>query len=205
MCNICNMRYLKLCLMTLLPYFAISQSSISGKLVKESDNSVVDFAYVALYQASDSTMIKVETANEFGEFKINDLSAGDYFLKATYIGLPDLKKDVFSLKANEALSLGVLKFKSAAVEMNEFNITAERAIVSVEPDKTIFNVEGTINSTGSDAIELLRKAPSVTVDNNDNINVLGRSGVLLYIDGKQLPLAGDDLSNYLKKIGRAHV
>ncbi|MFT5167572.1 MAG: iron complex outermembrane receptor protein, partial [Saprospiraceae bacterium] len=66
--------------------------------------------------------------------------------------------------------------------------------------RMVFNVQGTINSTGSDAIELLRKAPGVTVDNNDNINVLGRSGVLLYVDGKRLPLNGDDLSNYLKNI-----
>ncbi len=53
---------------------------------------------------------------------------------------------------------------------------------------------------GSDALSLMRKAPSVTVDNNDNISVLGRAGVLLYVDGKRLPLSGEDLSNYLKNI-----
>jgi iron complex outermembrane receptor protein len=50
-------------------------------------------------------------------------------------------------------------------------------MVEVKPDRTVFNVEGTINSTGSDAMNLLRKAPGVTVDNNDNVNVLGRAGV----------------------------
>jgi len=53
---------------------------------------------------------------------------------------------------------------------------------------------------GTDAISLLRKAPGVTVDNNDNISVLGRYGELLYVDGKRLPLAGDDLSNYLQSL-----
>ncbi|MFK8010305.1 MAG: outer membrane beta-barrel protein [Saprospiraceae bacterium] len=84
--------------------------------------------------------------------------------------------------------------------MQEATVTASRVIVEIKPDRTVFNVEGTINSVGSDAISLLRKAPGVTVDNNDNINVLGRAGVLLYIDGKRLPLVGDDLKNYLQNL-----
>ncbi|MBK8404875.1 MAG: hypothetical protein IPL25_12565 [Saprospiraceae bacterium] len=47
---------------------------------------------------------------------------------------------------------------------------------------------------------MLRKAPSVTVDNNDNISVLGRTGVLVYVDGKRLPLNGEELSNYLQSL-----
>ena len=82
----------------------------------------------------------------------------------------------------------------------EHTITANRVMVEVKADRTVFNVDGTINSTGEDALALMRKAPGVTVDNNDNINVLGRSGVLIYIDGKRLPLGGDELSDYLKNI-----
>ncbi len=72
--------------------------------------------------------------------------------------------------------------------------------MEVKPDRTVFNVDGTINSVGSDAIGLLRKAPNVTVDNNNSINVLGRSGVLLYVAGKRLPLTGEELNNYLQNI-----
>ncbi|MEL6141049.1 MAG: outer membrane beta-barrel family protein, partial [Bacteroidota bacterium] len=70
----------------------------------------------------------------------------------------------------------------------------------VKPDRTVFNVQGTINAVGDNGLDLLRKAPGVTVDNNDNINVLSRSGVLVYVDGKRLPLAGEDLSNYLRSL-----
>jgi outer membrane receptor protein involved in Fe transport len=72
--------------------------------------------------------------------------------------------------------------------------------MEVKPDRTVFNVEGTINSAGDNAIGLLRKAPGVLVDNNNNISVLSRSGVLLYVDGKRLPLTGDDLTNYLENL-----
>jgi outer membrane receptor protein involved in Fe transport len=54
-------------------------------------------------------------------------------------------------------------------------------------------------------MSLLRKAPGVTVDNNDNINVLGRAGVLLYVDGKRLPLTGQDLTNYLQNLSAEQI
>ncbi len=96
------------------------------------------------------------------------------------------------------IDLGVLAFAKDAIELTTATVTANRVMVEVKPDRTVFNVDGTINSAGDDAMSLMRKAPGVTVDNNDNITVLGRSGVQIFIDGKRLPLSGDDLANYLK-------
>ncbi len=79
-------------------------------------------------------------------------------------------------------------------------MTARRQIVEIKSDRTVFNVEGTINSAGGDGMSLLRKAPGVVVDNNDNIIVMGRSGVLVYIDGKRSPLAGEALTAYLQSL-----
>ncbi|HHS95044.1 MAG TPA: TonB-dependent receptor, partial [Phaeodactylibacter sp.] len=87
-----------------------------------------------------------------------------------------------------------------AIELQEATVTATRALVEVKADRTVFNVQGTINAVGEDAISLLRKAPGVMVDNNNNISVLGRSGVLVYIDGKRLPISGDELSGYLQSL-----
>lgn len=193
---------MKLIITIILTFFCFnlySQSSIKGEL-KGSDGSAVAFANVALYNSSDSSMVKVETTGVSGNFHIKNIKTGNYFLKATFVGLPDLVKPNIQLGLNEVKNLQGLTFESQAEELKEFAVTTERIMVEVKPDRTIFNVEGTINSVGSDAISLLRKAPSVTVDNNDNIIVLGRSGVKVYIDGKRLPLSGDDLSNYLKNL-----
>ena len=80
----------------------------------------------------------------------------------------------------------------------EVTVVARRPIVEVQADKTILNVEGTVNSTGLSALELLRKAPGVTVDNNDNINVKGKNQVKVMIDGRDVPLDGKDLAALLK-------
>ena len=184
---------------TITFFFTHAQSTIKGAL-KDNNGEAIPFVNIALYSVLDSTLIKVETSIDNGSFQITNIKAGNYFLKATFVGLPDLVVPTITLKENETKDLANLTFKAQAEELAAFTVVEERVMVEVKPDRTIFNVEGTINSTGSDAISLLRKAPAVTVDQNDNINVLGRSGVRVYVDGKQLPLSGDDLSNYLKNL-----
>ena len=44
-------------------------------------------------------------------------------------------------------------------------------MIEVTADKTVFNVEESINATGSNAFELLQKSPGVTIDKDDNILV----------------------------------
>ena len=78
-------------------------------------------------------------------------------------------------------------------------------MVEVKADRTILNVEGTINATGNDALELLRKSPGVTIDKDDNISLSGKNGVQVYIDGKPTPLTGTDLANYLKSLQSSQI
>lgn len=191
--------YLTVLLCTLGLVMQAQDSTIEG-LLQDPDGAAVIYANVALYSASDSSLVKVETTDELGAFKMNNIPAGTYNLSATYVGAQDLWKNGIELNDGQALELGTLQFASTAIELAEATVTASRAMVEVKPDRTVFNVQGTINSTGSDALALLRKAPGATVDNNDNIVLLGRSGVLVYVDGKRLPLTGEDLSNYLQNL-----
>jgi len=168
--------------------------------LKSAGGEAVAFANVALFHTADSSLYKAGTSDEAGIFEMRALGAGAYFLKAIGIGFEDLRRNELVLTADQQLDLGVLTLASKTMDLAEATVTAARVLVEIKPDRTIFNVDGTINSVGSDAISLLRKAPNVTVDNNDNISVLGRAGVLLYVDGKRLPLTGEDLTNYLQNL-----
>lgn len=172
---------------------------INGKL-QNADSEPLIFANVALYRSSDSTLVKAEATNDKGSFKLVNIPAGSYWLKASYIGLPEFEKSDITLSDNQTLDVGVLTFSESVIELETALVKADRALVEIKPDRTVFNVSGTINSAGSDALSLLRKAPGVLVDNNDNVSVLGRSGVQIYVDGKLLPLNGDALSAYLNNL-----
>jgi len=179
-----------------LPLYIFSQSSnINGRLFDSEDQPIV-YANVLLLSGVDSSMVKVETTDIDGRFSFVSIPTGKYMVKATYLAHEDYYSKLLDLQSQD-IDLGTHSMSSSSIELQETVITAKRSIVEVKADRTIFNVQGTINSTGSNGLDLLRKAPGVLVDNNDNIIVLGRSGVLVYVDGKRLPLSGEDLKNYL--------
>ncbi len=174
-------------------------SQIKGLLQDDQGEAVV-YANVLLHSSVDSSLVKVETTDDAGLFNFVDVNAGSYFIKASYVGLSDLEVTNFDVVESDFKDLGLLKFSASSTSLSEVTVTATRALVEVKPDRTVFNVQGTINSVGEDALALMRKAPSVTVDNNDNISILGRTGVRIFIDGKVLPLSGTELSNYLQNL-----
>ncbi len=174
-----------------------AQNSIQGLLIDDQNESVV-FANVGLYQASDSSLVKVETSDAAGIFKFHMIPEGNYYLHVTYVGFKDLYLPL--AHSPSEVNLGEIQMEKDAIELQETVVRANKRMVEVKPDRTVFNVQGAVNSAGSDAIELLRKAPAVTLDNNDNISVLGRAGVQIYINGKRLPLSGDDLTSYLRSL-----
>ncbi len=119
--------------------FLFSQTyaaSISGQL-QNNDGTAVDYANVALYYSADSSLYKVEASDENGNFKLQALKAGNYFLIASYIGLDDLTRRDINLTADQDLEIGILKFGAASIELGEAMVTAKRALVEIKPDRTV--------------------------------------------------------------------
>lgn len=180
-----------------------AQQTITGIVIDET-NKPVDFATIALKSAKDSSLVKVETTDLNGAFKLIGIAPGSYFITSTFLGFTDSNSEVFKVD-NQLISLPKIIMAASSQKLDEVLVTAQRAMVEIKPDRTIFNVQGTINSIGDNLINLLRKAPGVLVDNNDNITVLSRSGVLVYVDGRRLPLSGQDLTSYLQNISSDQV
>ncbi len=62
------------------------------------------------------------------------------------------------------------------------------------------NIDASPTNTGLSAFEILEKSPGITIDNNDNISLKGKQGVIILMDGKPAYLSGKDLSNYLRSL-----
>ncbi|MEJ7677455.1 MAG: outer membrane beta-barrel family protein [Segetibacter sp.] len=65
---------------------------------------------------------------------------------------------------------------------------------------TILNVDASPTNTGTNALELLEKSPGVSVDNDGNISLKGKQGVLILIDGKPTNMSATDLAAFLKNM-----
>ncbi len=184
-------------LFLLLTFAAINAQSISGRVFSQ-EKETVPFAAVTLNQLQDSTLVKAVITNEEGFFEIKNAPNGTYNLNITNIGFADYQKEILFL--GTPLDLGNITLETVAEALDEVEVVAEKPMVQVLADKTVFNVENTINATGTSAFELLRKAPGVVLDNNGGIIVEGKVGVQIFIDDKLSVLQGQDLTNYLESL-----
>jgi iron complex outermembrane receptor protein len=171
--------------------------SINGVLQSELGNSV-PYAAITLNRSIDSTLVKATISEENGGFVLQGILPGEYNLNISSIGYEDYDRNLNYNGGN--LNLGVILLYETTESLEEVTVVAEKPMVQVFADKTVFNVENTINATGTSAFELLRKAPGVIVDNNGGIVLEGKTGVQIFIDGKLSVLQGEDLFNYLESI-----
>jgi iron complex outermembrane receptor protein len=178
---------------------AQSPATIRGKVVDDT-KAPQEFVNVVLHAAADSSIVKTELTDKEGKFEIMNMAAGSYFIRTNYIGFGDEVTANFSVKEGQDFTLPTIAMKPMSNEMAEVEVVYKKPLVEVQAEKTVFNVEGTVNAMGLNAMELLRKAPGIMLDNNENISVKGRSGVAVYIDGRISPLNGDGLKAYLKSV-----
>ncbi|MCI0751117.1 MAG: TonB-dependent receptor [Flammeovirgaceae bacterium] len=175
-----------------------SLPQITG-ILKEQNGEAAAFVAVILLN-KDSAVVKTEVSNAEGRFNFLQVKSGEYRIVTRSLQYKPFKSDFFNYTVGQSSDLGKVELATSVTELKEVTVTGARQMVEIHPDKTVFNVQGTINSSGNDAIDLLSKAPGIILDNNENLVVMGKNGVLIYIDGKRVQLRGDDLTAMLKSL-----
>lgn len=181
-----------------------AETGIQGRIVDENQAPVV-YASVALMQTADSTLVKAGYSAEDGSFLFPQLASGSYYLNVSFMGYDTYSTPRIDVRDNELTKIDPIALSPFATALGEVVVASTKPVVEVKPDKTVFNIEGSVNAIGNNALDLLRKAPGVVVDNNERLMLVGKTGVKVYIDGKQSILNGDDLANYLKTLQSSQI
>ncbi len=195
----------------IIAILALILSSLSGfaqkieGIVLNEDSARLGNCTLTLTNISTKKIIKLTATNKLGEYVFENVQIDSFQITVSYVGYTNFKTSVLKAKANETTLVPNIILQKSKNNLNEVVVTAKRQMLEVKADKMVVNVEGTINAVGSDALELIRKAPGVAVDKDDNIQMSGKSGVQIYIDGKPSPLTGEDLANYLKAVQSSQI
>lgn len=190
-------------MVTIISYGALKAQTISG-VVNDATGKPAIFASLALYNAKDTTLVKGAATDEQGKFELTNMTSGKYFITASFVGFNNVNSKVFEYDGKN-LSVEPIALKKSENNLKEVTVTSTKPLIEVKADKLIVNVEGSINSTGYNALELLQKSPGIQVDKDDNVLVQGKQGVKIYIDGRPSPLAGRDLAATLKSINSSDI
>ena len=82
----------------------------------------------------------------------------------------------------------------------EVIVVANKQFIRTLVDKTVLNIAAKPSTAGQNALDLLKIAPGVVVDPNENIQMGGKNGVTVLIDNQNTQLSAQDLAQLLKSI-----
>jgi len=175
-----------------------TKTNVSGKII-DKNNAPVSFAEVLLYQIPDTTLIKHDMSNENGIYRFDEISPGNYFVKARLMGYEDKTSRDFNV-ADEAVTLEDIVLEGDVVALQEVTVTSKKQFVEQHADKMVINPEATITTASDNVLDILAKSPGVMVDKDGNITLKGKSGITVLIDDKPTYLNAEQLSVMLKNL-----
>lgn len=178
---------------------AASAQQVTGNVVDQQGKPLPN-ATVSLLNTKDSSVVKLGASNTEGHYSFNGIKQGNYLVLSSHVGYAPVYSAGFAFTGTGEHAVTSIQASKLTAEMKNVVIVSKKPMVEVKADKTIVNVEGTINAVGNDALELLRKSPGVMIDKDDNISLAGKNGVAVYIDGRPTPLSAADLAAYLKTL-----
>lgn len=178
--------------LVLMLLHCLAAGAQTGQVLDKNSQPLAN-ASVSLLRSTDSLLLKSTISDSQGLFSLESPTGQLCLIYITAVGY----KPVYISASPGQLQI---KLEKKSESMKEVIVMGKKPLIEIKSDKLIFNVEGSINASGSNGLELLQKSPGVIIDKDDNIILSGKNGVRIYLDGKPTPLAGTDLSAYLRSL-----
>lgn len=187
------------CLLAWGTSFAQKKGNIGGKVVAE-NNEAVPYSLVRLINLLDTTKVKEAAANMDGIYQFQQVAEGQYQIKVKMVGYQNYSSPKISYTGND-LQLPAVKLQSSSKQLKEVSVVGQKPFVERKADKTVLNVENNVTATGNSVLELLEKAPGVTIDRQtEQIKLNNKAGITIMVDGKQNFLSGADITTVLSNM-----
>ena len=163
------MKYTLLCLLSLVSFTAMSRTGSMSGMVRGTAGKPIPEVNILVLRAADSGFVKAAVTNQEGSYLADPLADGQYIVKAQMNGYETKFAGPLTVQGNVAAMPDIIL--QAKKELKEVTVRSQKPLIEAHADKIVMNVENSIISTGSTALEVLQRAPGVNVDQNDNISL----------------------------------
>nr|WP_210488805.1 TonB-dependent receptor [Rufibacter aurantiacus] len=178
---------------------AQSPGKISGVVTDSITGKPVQYTTVSLLRKGSTTSLDGTLTDAQGRFTFAGIAAGEYSLAFSFIGYEAVSRhNIVLTDQKPEVHVGTIKLKVAATKLKEVTVQGLRPTITQEADKMVVSVQGTALAAGRTAYDVLTRAPGVFIDQEGNIQLNGRSGVTVMLDGKLTYLSARDLRSLLE-------
>ena len=168
---------------------------VKGEVIGEAEKPLAS-ATIALLDRNEMDAVKV-TADSNGYFNISHRIKGTYTLLISHSGYKVYRSTPFELSNND---FGKIRLVISSSDLEAVVVESKQNLVEVDGGTVVFNVAKSINAQGTNALEVLKRAPGIFVKNEAAISLNGRRGALILLDGKQTYLSGKELIDLLRSM-----
>ncbi len=170
---------------------------VSGSVTDETGKGA-PFASVALLKAKDSSLVKGAITKDNGAYAFDHVANGTYIIRTTVLGYAKAYSKPVKVNPDAAeATVPAIKLTPTSKTLNAVEINAAKPLIERKLDRMVMNVENSVLAAGNDAMEILERAPGVTVDKDDNISIKGKQGVTVMINDKLTHLSSAQLATLL--------
>jgi outer membrane receptor protein involved in Fe transport len=163
---------------------------LSGTVKNGTDKTALTFANVVLKKATDSSFVAGVVTDEKGQFSIQNILEGNYFLEVSIIGYVTKMVPFLAGKLNKFFDIGVIVLVPESAALSEVVVSAKTDAVNDKMDKKTFKLSDNISQAGGSLLQSMKNLPGVTIDESGKVLLRGSNRVTVLIDGKQTALTG---------------
>ena len=186
-------------------YFAIQKKDTKAKaieirgMVMNEKNEPMPYCNVLLL-ASDSTFVNGCVTQADGSFLMMGEEGVSYKLRASFIGYATATQTIGSKNLIQLVPDNHL--------LEDVVVTGQKQQPTIiqQAGKLIFNIENSISAQGTNAFEILKYTPGVTViDGSKTISINGQSNILVMLNGKQTYMQPSEVIDLLKSTPSSNI
>lgn len=173
--------------------------TIGGSIKDVLSKRPIDGVTIEIVKAKDSSLVKITSSDKEGNFSAENMGNGTYRILSTALGYKKFYSQIVIIEDSN-IRIGTIFLITEATSLKEVVVVRNKSFIERKIDKTIINVDASILYAGGNAMEILEASPGVSVDKDGNISLKGKSGVNIMINGKPANLAGQQLTDLLKRM-----
>lgn len=171
-----------------------TESAITGTVLDKADGKALAFATVGV-MGRDSTLIAGTICDESGKYSITGIPSGSHLLTYSLMGYKTVTSTFDA--SGDVTELPPVYLEPDFERLNAAVVGEHVKLVEMKADKLVMNIAQSSFASGSDALELIKKAPGVTVDKDGNVKLNGKT-VSVWIDGRPSHMDGKSLEALLR-------
>jgi len=195
-----SMKYFSLLIICMLGFVSFgrakSDPTITGRIINQKQEAIPG-ASVYLLTANAKGLIKAAITNDAGVFTLSGYPKGRFIVEVSAIGYTKAVSDAFDA-GDSALQIPTLTLNAIHTEIAAVTVTGDLPQIQSKNGKLVMNVENSSLAAGNNALDILKRAPGVDVDKDNNISLMGQQGVNVTIDGRQTYMTAEQLATLLK-------